>query len=255
MLNNSKCLILDVETSPLIVMVWDIKDQFIKPEQIVKDWDIMAWSAKWLGEPENSRVYYDRRKSNSDLEILKPLWKLLDEADTLITQNGKAFDARKINARFILHGMNPPSPYTHIDTYLVAKSVAAFTSHSLAYLTANLNTRYKKLSHSKYPGWELWKQCLSGKWVEQPWKNLAAWQEMKTYNIQDVLSTEETYNRLKPWAPKNTPKPYFLGCPTCGFKVEKRGLNQTRTKQRIHCLSKTCGAWDTEALPKKDKKE
>jgi DNA polymerase elongation subunit (family B) len=165
-----KVAILDIETSPLVVLVWDIKDQYIRPDQIVKDWDIMAWSAKWLGEPEASRVYYDRRHNLTDKQLLKPLRKLLDTADIVITQNGKKFDSKKINARFILNGITPPSPYKHLDTYVISKETAAFTSHSLDYLTEKLNKKYKKLHHSKFPGLSLWKECLSGKWVEHPWK-------------------------------------------------------------------------------------
>jgi RNase H-like protein len=244
-----KVLILDIETSPLLVYVWDLKDQYVGLNQIVKDWDIMAWSAKWLGEPANAIKYYDRRGKSTDYHILWPLWKLLNCADIIITQNGKAFDAKKINARFMLHGMPPPKPYKHLDTYLIAKNAAAFTSHSLEYLTEKFCTKYKKLSHPKFPGLSLWKECLND--------NIAAWNEMKLYNIHDVLSTEEFYNKIKAWAPQNAPKLYNLDflsrqCRICGVKgqIEFRGYE--KTKRIVHC--KACGKWDTWPMPKKGKK-
>jgi hypothetical protein len=168
----------------------------------------------------------------------------LDQTDILITQNGKEFDSKKLNARFIMHGMQPPKPYKHCDTYLMARSVAGFTSNKLEYLTDKLCTKYKKLSHSKFPGMSLWIECDKG--------NRQAWEEMKRYNIHDVLSTEELYNRVKPWASKSTPKVYDveqleLQCPTCGIKgnMEKRGLykNLKTVLQRYKC--KSCGAWTT----------
>src|SRR5260221_2504299 len=132
--------VLDIETSPIVALIWDVGEQHVRHDQILKDWDIMAWSAKRLGDPK-SHVYYDRRNGLSDKQILKPLRKLLDEADVIITQNGKKFDARKIDARFAIHRIQPPSPYKHIDTYLISKAFGAFTSHSLEYLATVLDTK------------------------------------------------------------------------------------------------------------------
>ncbi len=251
-----KTIILDIETSPLVVLVWDVGEQYVRHDQILKDWDIMSWSAKELGKPEHTRVYYDRRNSLSDLQILKPLRDLLDESRIVITQNGKKFDSRKITARFIEHKLTPPSPYTHIDTYVMSKTIAAFTSHSLDYMTEKLNTKYKKLSHSEYPGLTLWKECLSIKIVEQPWKNPHAWNVMKKYNIHDVLSTEEMYVNLRPYSPKNTPKVFSAPaiCSVCGHKAERRGteMKGKTTVQRTRCKSTSCGKWGTEPLPKKE---
>jgi hypothetical protein len=245
-MTNQKVLVLDVETSPLLVYVWNLKDQYVGLNQMVSDWHIMAWSAKWLGESSSSIQYYDQRnlKVGNDLPILRPLWKLLNEADIVLTQNGKAFDAKKINARFMLHGMQPPSPYKHLDTYLIAKNAASFTSHSLEYLSERFCTKYKKLSHSNFPGLSLWVECLKG--------NLKAWDEMKKYNIHDVLATEEFYNKIKAWAPESAPKPFHSDkvstlCEVCGQKghMIRRGV-AVKIKvryQRWQC--QTCGRWTT----------
>jgi uncharacterized protein YprB with RNaseH-like and TPR domain len=67
--------------------------------QIHKDWYVIAWSAKWYGDPASKTLYRDQRNAKNienDKEILKDLWKLLDEADIVITQNGKNFDSPKI---------------------------------------------------------------------------------------------------------------------------------------------------------------
>jgi|ERR1700674_103159 len=198
---DQKVLVLDIETAPLLVYVWNLKDQYVGLNQMVQDWHIMAWSAKWLNEPASKIQYYDQRKlkAGNDLPIMRPLWKLLDEADIVITQNGKAFDSKKINARFMLHGMKPPSDYKHLDTYLIVKRMASFTSHSLEYLSERFCTKYKKTSHSKFPGLSLWVECLKG--------NKEAWAEMKAYNIRDTLTTEELYNKIQAWVPQAMPNP------------------------------------------------
>lgn len=234
-------LVFDIETSPIKAYVWGLKDQFISLNQIIEDWKIIAWGAKWLGEKD---VEYADLRKGTEKDLLKGIWRLLDEADIVITQNGKSFDSRRLNARFIHYGIRPPSPYRHIDTYLLVKSAADFTSNKLEYLTDKLCVKYKKLSHSRFPGMSLWTECLKG--------NKKAWDEMKRYNIHDVLSTEELYNRIKAWGPKNMPKVYsgLLKCSVCGEKAQRRGTELVGKilLQRIRCTS--CGKWGTEALPK-----
>ena len=58
-------------------------------------------------------------------------------------------------------------------------------------MTDKLCVKYKKLDHGKFPGFELWSECMKG--------NIEAWDEMEEYNRNDVLSLEELYNILIPW--------------------------------------------------------
>lgn len=244
---QSKTLVLDIETSPVLAYVWALKDQNIGLNQIHKDWDLMAWGAKWLDDPVSKVMYDDRRDDKDDKRILKGVWKLLDEADIVITQNGKKFDSRKLNARFMLHGMPPPSPYKHLDTYLIARDAAEFTSHKLEYLTANLNEKYKKLDHGRYPGMTLWTECLKG--------NQAAWEAMKEYNVHDVLSTEELFKIIRPWTNKSA-APVFRTdgkCVMCGdTHLQKRGFDHTLTAsyQRLQCQK--CKKWQRGEKIKKE---
>lgn len=187
-------LVLDIETAPILGNVWGLWDQNISLNMIEKDWHVLAWAAKWLGDPPSKTMYMDQRNAKNvedDKKLLVGIWKLIDEADILLTQNGKAFDEKKLNARFILNGMQPPSSYRHIDTKQIASRKFAFTSNKLEYMTDKLCTKYKKLKHSKFSGFEMWKQCLAG--------NLSAWKEMEKYNKYDVLSLEELYTKLQPW--------------------------------------------------------
>ncbi len=237
---ESKVLVYDIETSPITAYVWGLKDQNIGLNQIVKDWQVMAYGAKWLGE---KGIIYEDTYKNSEKQLLTGIWELLDEADIVITQNGKSFDSRRLNARFIHYGMRPPSPYRHIDTYLLVKAAADFTSNKLEYLTDKLCVKYKKLSHSKFPGMSLWTECLKG--------NKAAWDEMKRYNIHDVLSTEELYEAVKAWGPKNMPKLYDAPatCSICGSPAQRRGpVIGSTTLRRIQCKSQACGKWGTEKI-------
>lgn len=237
-------LVLDIETAPMIVYAWGRRDITIGLNQIKKDWHLLAFAAKKLGAPPSKMVYHDQKQTQpieNDKPLLQKLWKLLDTADVVLTHNGKKFDARKINARFILNGMNPPSPYKHFDTLVLAREVGDFTSASLEYLTDKLCVKYKKLKHKKYPGQDLWTACLDGK--------ADAWVEMKKYNTHDVLSLEEMYFKIRAWAPKNS-APFYVAegseliCKRCGNNTfRKKGFHYyARTKTR-RLMCKKCKAW------------
>lgn len=189
-----RVLIFDIETAPMLGYIWGLWDNNVSLEQLHKDWHILSWSAKWLNDPPSKIMYADQRNAKditNDKKILEQLWKLLDEADVVITQNGKAFDHKKVNARFVMNGMKPPSTYKHIDTMLIAKKHFAFTSNKLQYMSEKLCSKFKKLKPKKFPGFEMWLQCMKG--------NLAAWKEMELYNKHDVLALEELYYKLIPW--------------------------------------------------------
>jgi hypothetical protein len=234
-----KILLLDIETSPIIAHVWGLWDQTVSLNQIKMDWHVLSWSAKWLHSREV--MYQDQRKAKNiedDKELLKGIWKLLDQADIIITQNGRAFDQKRLNARFILNGMKPPSSYKHIDTKQIASRHFGFTSNKLEYLTSKLCTKHKKLKSKKFQGFELWKACMAG--------NVDAWEEMKRYNIRDVLSLEELYKKLAPWDNSINFAVYYdreIDICSCGSKsFNKNGYAYTSLGkfQRYACAS--CGA-------------
>jgi hypothetical protein len=144
-----------------------------------------------LGSPVSEVFYWDQSKEpnmRDDKKLLKRLWKLLDEADIVITQNGKSFDEKKANARFIINGLPPPKPFKHIDTKQLAKKRFCFTSNKLEYLAEALGVPFKKLKLKEFPGMELWTECLK--------RNKRAWAEMKLYNIADVLPLKASIRDL-----------------------------------------------------------
>lgn len=191
---GAKVLIFDIETAPIIAHVWGLWENNVGLNQVVEDWHVLSWSAKWLGDPSNKVMYDDQRGAKNlqdDKRLLQGIWDLLNEADVVITQNGIRFDKKKLNARFVINKFQPPSTYKHIDTKVIASKHFGFTSNKLEYMTDKLCTKYKKLKHTKFPGHEMWTECLKG--------NQEAWKEMEKYNKYDVLALEELYTKLIPW--------------------------------------------------------
>jgi hypothetical protein len=242
-------LIFDIETAPIIAHVWALwGEQNIGLNQIAKDWHIMSWSAKWFEAkdgtvygPHNKIMYMDQRNAKAiedDTKILKGIWELLNMADVVITQNGDAFDIKKLNARFILNGFKPPSSYKRIDTKKIAKAKFGFTSNRLDYMSDKINKKYKKQKHSKFAGHEMWTECLAG--------NIKAWKEMEKYNKYDVLALEELYIKFQPWDNSFNPNLYtdnlelVCACGSNNFIKNGHAYTSTGKYQRYSCGE--CGA-------------
>jgi hypothetical protein len=264
MTKKPKVLIIDIETAPILGHVWALWDQNVGLNQIERDWFILSYSAKWLETEDKSIVYGPHRKImyrdqrgkrniENDKQLLKEVWKLMDEADVLLTQNGNKFDIKKLNARFVMNGMKPPSGFKKIDTLVMAKKHFALTSNKLEYMTDKLCTKYKKSKHKKFSGFDLWKECLAG--------NIEAWQEMELYNKQDVLSLEELFHILAPWDTTVNFNLYHnrdeFVCNCGSHEFTKRGYAYTNVGQFQRYVCNKCGAWSRSAvnLFSKDKRE
>lgn len=190
-----KILCLDIETAPILGAVWSLWKQNVGLNQINSDWFILSYAAKWVGNAPDDIYYDDMRgkvSSEDDTHLLDQLWKLLDEADICLTQNGVSFDLPRIRARMVLNGYKPFSSIKHIDTLQIAKKEFKFTSNKLAYMTDKLCTDYKKLDHGKFTGFALWSEMMKD--------NIEAFYECEEYNKYDVLSLEELYFKLAPWS-------------------------------------------------------
>lgn len=205
-----------------------------------REWYMLSFSWKWYGE-KTTRVLglpdfplWKKDKKN-DRELVTRLWKLFDDADIVIAHNGKSFDVKKANARFIYHGMKRPSPYSIIDTKIVAKRYFNFNSNKLDDLGNYLGLG-RKIDTG---GFELWLGCAKG--------DENSWVLMKRYNKQDVVLLEKVYEKLRGWIENHPPREF--GCPNCGGWVQKRGfsvLRSGRKRQRLHCQE--CGAWTNGVL-------
>lgn len=243
-MTQAKILTIDLETAPIKSHHWGLWDQNIGLSMIDTDWTILSYSAKWLHEERT--MYKDtffQRNQRDDLKLLKTVRNLLNEADILVGQNVQRFDQKKLNARFILNGIAPPSPVRVIDTLKVAKRHFAFTSNKLEYMSDKLCVKYKKLKHGQFPGFELWAEFLR--------RNPLAQAEMEKYNRYDVLSTEELYLIMRPWIAGHPNVNLYTGttgdierCPNCGSAtLKKKGFRYTQlgVYQRYNCGG--CGAW------------
>lgn len=229
--------IIDIETAPKVAYVWRFFKEMIGAKQVLDHGHIMSFAAKKLGSDE---IIYVENRKDDDKYITQELISVLDDADIVVAHNGDKFDLPTINGRALVHGLKPPSPYKTIDTLKVAHKEFKFERNNLEYLAQVLGCAPKG-GHAKFPGFELWLECLR--------QNDEAWAEMKEYNIQDVLTLEEVYLKMRPWI-RNHPNVGVLEenaahtCPKCGSKhLVSRGYTTTSVGkfQRYRCSD--CGGW------------
>lgn len=234
---KTKTLIIDIETAPTLAYVWRSFKENIGLKQIVENPYIMSFAAKWLGSDE---VIYMENRHGDDREVVSAIFNLFDEADLVVAHNAKKFDIPTIRGRGLVLGLRPYSPIKIVDTLLIAKREFRLFQNNLAYIAQLLGCAEKE-AHKDFPGFELWLQCLK--------QNDKAWQEMKVYNIQDTLTLEEVYLKMRPYASahpnvavkEESAQPL---CPKCGsHHIHFRGYYNTNVGKYRKFQCQDCGGW------------
>lgn len=239
-----RILLLDIETFPDVAYVWGVYDQ--NAIEVRDHWYVLSYAARWYkAGPIVCRGLDDcgqrPGRPNSDRRLVAEIHTLMDEADIIVAHNGVDFDVKKINARLIYHGFNPPSPYKVVDTKRTIKQVAGFSSNKLDWLCKQLDIGHK-VEHEGFP---LWKGCAAG--------DAAAWKRMKRYNRHDVRLLGDLYERIAPWI-RQPGTGVYVGderCvnPACGsFDIEWRGISRQITRVYRRFVCNTCGKWGRAAL-------
>lgn len=237
MSKGPKILVLDIETMPAIVYVFDLWKQNISLRQIKEPVRVGGFGAKWLGEKRT--IWYGEETLTHE-EMIRRAFELLDEADAVVTYNGDSFDIPHLQREFLELGLGRPSPFKSIDLYKVVKKHHRFLSKKLAHILERLELS-GKLENS---GWDLWVGCLNG----EAW----AWEEMRVYCIRDVDATEELYHELLVWIDNHPNVQLFRPtsdrplCPRCGEDaLQKRGTRKTQVSEFDRFQCQACGSWSS----------
>ena len=187
--NKPKLLFYDIETSlakSYHFQQWKVN---LSQKQKIQESHLLSHAWAWNdGEVVGSILTRDEMLGHDPERLVLECWSLLDNCDVLVAHNGKRFDVKKVNSYFLMYGLPPPSPYRVIDTLLIAKQKFALPFNSLAYLAEFLNVP-QKLDTG---GVGLWIDCDHGK--------QEALDKMLDYNIGDIVTLREVYNRLIGWS-------------------------------------------------------
>lgn len=194
--NKPKVLFYDLETSMIKGYFWGLWQQNISIGAIVDDWYTICYSAKWMNTDvmiHDSVHHHDPLSvcvdfKNNEHYIIKSLWKLIDEADIIIAYNGKRFDRKKMNAKFLEYGLPEPSPYKVIDPMLIVKGKFALTSNKMDFVAKYVSDNEEgKLK----TGLQLWIDCMNN--------DIKALDRMLVYCDEDIEVLIRVYMAVRHW--------------------------------------------------------
>lgn len=232
-----KILFFDIEISPILAYTFSTYKPIISDEQIVKDWYIICWAAKWFDNEEviYSCVSSEEAQQWDDRRVVAELHKLLSEADVVIGHNAKKFDIKKLNAKALIHSLPPLKPFQIFDTLEAVRKVFGFTKNNLNFL-AQIIANDEKIATN----FALWKDCVAGK--EDALNN------MLSYCIHDTLLLEMVYHKIKPYV-KSHPNLAILQdavepcCTICGsYNIEPESFKFTAAHAYPTYRCTDCGA-------------
>lgn len=201
-----KILLWDLETGPNVGHVWSLWNQNIGLNQLMESGDLLCFAAMWHGQPKSMKFFSEWDDGYAGM--VQAAWELLNEADVVVSYNGKHYDTPWIQRCFLEQNLLPPAPFKQVDLCDVVKRQFRFPSNKLQYVS----DRLLGTSKVQHEGHELWVRVLGG--------DPGAQKRMRKYNIQDVRLLEPLYDKLLPWIPGHPSYGAFEGkddiCPSCG---------------------------------------
>lgn len=231
-----KILVLDIETRPNVVHTWGLFNQNVSLEQLRQPGGVICFAAKWVGHP---KVMFYSDYHDGHEAMVRAAWDLMDEADLIVHYNGNNFDMPWLRTEFVQLGLTPPAPHKDVDLCNAVKKTFRFPSNKLAYVTEALGLT-GKLSHT---GHQMWVDIMEGDEVTAR----KAWNLMRRYNKQDVVTTEELFTVLRVWLKLPHPALYNaegeIDTCECGGELQKRGFAYTATRAYQRYVCKVCGRW------------
>lgn len=231
-------LVLDIEVSPMIAVIWGLRNnQYINPDNVVQDSYILTWAAKWVGQ---KKVYSDTRLKSGNRKMLANMAELLEQANVVIGYNSSRFDMPILQQEMFMLGL-PVVEYKQIDLLKVVRQNFRFASNKLDYISKKLDIRKGKLETGGLP---LWMDCMDHN--NDAKSKRKAYRVMRKYNEEDVVLTEELYLKLLPYINNHPNWNVYtddkrLKCPTCGSPhVTKKGMRYTKTGTYQRWLCTEC---------------
>ena len=226
--------------NPVRILIWDIESS-----DLVADFGtIICIGWKWLGEKEPVHIQclsdFPRWKQDvtDDKRLVQAFYPRLIEADMMVTYFGTGFDKKMVQSKLLEHGLAPPPNTPHVDLFYTVKSNMVLSRKRLENVSEFLGCPTKKTPIKP----KVWKRAQAG-YPE-------AIEYVTKHCHNDVLITEYTYLKLRPYARQHPRVGSLQACRHCGeLRLTNQGYSLTTTKgkrRRVQCQA--CGAWDTVSL-------
>jgi DNA polymerase elongation subunit (family B) len=227
-----KRLFFDIETSYMIGWFWQPSFKTsIGYEQVIKDSAIICICYKWQGSDKVHHLTWDK---GDDTTMMDKFYKVIEDADEVVTHNGDKFDIKWIRTRFLLHGYSSMPELKSIDTLKISRSKFKFQSNRLDAIGKQLGFGGKKDTG----GIQLWHDIIQR-------NSRKAMNDMVAYCKRDVELLEKVFLKLEGFAKPKTHLAVFSGgdkadCPYCGSEhigIKERTVSSAgQIKCRMYCF-------------------
>lgn len=209
--NPSKILIYDIETSRVNAKVFWTGKQFISHNQIQEEPKIITISWKWLYDDKIHHLTWD--KNHNDVDMVKNFSTVYNSADMVVGVNNNNFDNRWLNARIAKYSGYVNTYVRSFDIQKECKRLFRLPSYSMSYLANYFDVTLKQ----NHEGIIMWDKVEQGTKEEQE----EYLQKMIDYNIGDIVTTEELFLRLRKYMGNKVHLGVLQGgdrynCPHCG---------------------------------------
>lgn len=244
------------------ILVYDIESTGLKAD----DAFMLVFGYKWVGDApvgrecdqcgrRHSRVFtpsildYNhvcscsecgkRRIDLDDSALVREAHRVMSQAEFQITFNGKNFDLKMLNTKFMKLGLPALPAISHVDLYQTAKTNMTLTRKSLENISKFLGLKHRKTKLE----WDLWRSVENG-------GDVRSLRYIRDHGRADILVTEELYlEHLRNYVRQHPRVNGYAACRRCGKDTlvrRGRAITIYRGQQyRFQCGS--CGGWETRA--------
>lgn len=235
----ARILTIDIERLPGTAYLWEPKTRYVPPRNFIEWPRLLCFAARWYGQ---KRVIFEAEwKKGGRERMVQRAWELYDEADIIITYNGRRFDNKHLKTDWLQANYPPPRPWKDVDLYQVVSRHFGYESKSLDSVTRRLGR----------PGKESFYDIAQSFAAANGDK--AAQKRLREYNIGDIELTEWLADRLRPWIhnhPHVGAASTEPSCNRCGAKELEKQPTQYRAVlidyvmyRCTNCGGMVRGAW------------
>lgn len=226
-------LILDIETKPMTLRGFGLRDQNFSIDQIVDAGGMLSFAAQWAGE---RKVEFRSVWGDGERNLIRYASEFLDEADAVVGWNSQKFDTRWVQGQQARFKLKRTSPFVNVDLMRSARRYFALPSYKLDFV-ANFLGLGRKLDTG---GFSLWAGVMDG--------DERARKLMQRYNIYDTKLTGQVFERMLAggWV-HGLPNCAIEGdhaCPHCAStRLQARGFAHSKTRRYRRWQCSDCGGW------------
>jgi len=134
---GANVLYFDIETSASIYRNYGPKvpSKYMRPDNLIAEWFILGWSASYVGQDKifSAFVTPAEAKARDDSRIVRHIHDMMESAEIWAGHNVWKFDRRKLNTRFMKHGLSPVVGKKHLDTLKILRAEMDLESNTLDY--------------------------------------------------------------------------------------------------------------------------